>query len=70
MDIVDVADEIQIVVAVAVESWGLVVVVAEHKATQKTQHNRAAFDPFIKLVALQIQLMFLRRMAKTKSVRN
>lgn len=51
LDTVDVADEIRIAV-VAVESWGLAVAVAvavaEHKATQKKQHNRAAFDPFYK----------------------
>lgn len=47
MDTVDdVEDGIQIAaVVVVVESWGLV---AEHKAAQKMQHNRAAaFDPSV-----------------------
>lgn len=47
MGIVDVEDGIRIVV-VAVESWRLVAVAAEDKATQKKQDNRAAFDPFYK----------------------
>ena len=47
MDTEDVADEIRIVVVVAVESQDLVAAVAEHKVTQKKQHNRAVFDPCI-----------------------
>lgn len=49
MGTADVVDGIRIAVAVAaVESLELVAV-AEDTAILKTQHNRAAFDPFIKV---------------------
>lgn len=51
LDTVDVADGIRIAV-VAVESWGLVAAVAEHKAAQKTQHNLAACAPYINVETL------------------
>ena len=51
MDTVDAEDGIQIAVVVVVESLGLVA--AEHKVTQKMQHNRAAaFDPSVKKLNL------------------